>query len=731
MAQYRLGYGYQSGGGVFTVNGVTPDLHYEEGTILSLETTLDTGFVSVSWNISNGLATSTSNPFVYTMPARDIRININMSGEYAPINGYGLKYYSEFGSIEGDCRRLEIELDGYGGLSTEVDLGEVTFGHGNFGQDILTTLIGSYLDFEILGGVTDYDEFLEGGNRDYRVKFYYSNVDTVPFFVGYITPDFVSNIELPGQRLIKFTAFDGLKGFDSIRANVPLWISPRNIGHSAIIGALNQSFIEGRSTHFAVGIHEDRMNSAVNVFEQFYYPNSAEYNEGRFISYFDGDDFTNERLYLSDVIERMVNPFTCRVFLWRNEWWVVRIGELAKAAYTAFKYEADQTPESDVVVTNGLDVSCDINNPERTAFRVFNEFNATLKLGVLDDSSKGAIIDSIQDVDDWFVGSVASAFPNIYKLRLWDYVRAIPIGQPSSVPSGTTAQVQYSPSNQSAKIWTSTTNAGLSDPNISWIELNSTAVGTSFTVAQETANKISISFEFMFLAVSGIDPRTFANYSVGIQVQIGTYYLYEISTDVYGFTLTPTIVTIQSPNSGVFNTVNITNLLVPIDGAVFTRLYQGICTSGTANQYALEYRKFQLKIEENEALTLADISVKGITDKPYSSVHPEYITFIGDAETNNSSSAIQLILSGNPVSENWSRDGIESLPLLDIIVQEIANLKGIKKERIIGTVERMEVKPYQSVEYNGKLYMVNAIEFDTYRNSWKVELFELGSVPTT
>jgi hypothetical protein len=74
---------------------------------------------------------------------------------------------------------------------------------------------------------------------------------------------------------------------------------------------------------------------------------------------------------------------------------------------------------------------------------------------------------------------------------------------------------------------------------------------------------------------------------------------------------------------------------------------------------------------------------------------------------------------------------VEELPLLDVITIELANLFGFRNRRIIGTLERVKPYPYQSVQYDGSLWMVVAIEWDTFRDKWKVDLFEVGLIQTT
>lgn len=728
MAQYRLDIFLAFGTGNITINGVAPLSYYEQGSSLNISVSLGAGFSSIQWfeDIS-GTPLSSSTSFVYIMPVSDVAIRGVMDGLYAPVNNYAIKYFVEYGSIEGACKRLEIYKNGYVGSSSEIKVSEVEFGFGNTGDDPLKTIVGSYLDFQIVGGINDYNEFIEGDNRTFQVKYYENKVDTTPFFVGYISPDFITIQDFSGNQPQQFTAIDGLKGLDSVRANTS-WID--NLAYYAIIGALNQDFTNKRNVNVYADIHEIRMNNTLDLFTQFLTPPNCLFTDGKEIEYTDGLTIVNERLFLKDVIERIVNPFLCKVFIWRNEFWVVRIDSLLKSSYTTFKYSNDTNSLTGNTVTNGLDISCIINNPERTARRVFTEFTAILNMGILDKSAEGAIIETITSVKNWFIGGLSSPFAGKYKLLGWQYVRAIPSNQPTSVPSGSTALIQYVPENESAKIWTTSTNAGLSDPNLSAIVLNTTTSNQPFTVAQETANKISFNFEFMILPISGSTPLSnLANYEVALSLKIGNYYLTQSTPNVFVFTLTPSVLTIDAPNVKTFNKFAIANLVVPTDGAVEFTFYQLICTAGTANLFTVEYRNLKLSIEQNDALVLSEISTKAITNKPFSNVHPDYETYMGDAETNNSSSALKLNLTGFPVSENWSRDGVESLPLMDLLVQDLANLKGRSNLRILGTVERQEIRPYQSLEYNGKLYMVISIKLDTYRNRWQCELFELGNAP--
>jgi hypothetical protein len=64
------------------------------------------------------------------------------------------------------------------------------------------------------------------------------------FFTGFIAPDFITSQFKSGPKLFEFTAIDGLKGLDSIRSNFSSWPDPRTQALSAVVGALNQSYID-------------------------------------------------------------------------------------------------------------------------------------------------------------------------------------------------------------------------------------------------------------------------------------------------------------------------------------------------------------------------------------------------------------------------------------------------------------------------------------------------------
>ena len=553
-----------------------------------------------------------------------------------------------------------------------------------------------------------------------------------PFFSGYIAPDFITSPFTSGPKLFSFTAIDGLKGFDSIRSNFTSWPDPRTQAISAIVGALNQSFVDKRQVFVGCEVHETRMDSDVSVFRQFNVPRNAIFTDGESAKFTNGVRIENEQLYLSETLERMVNPFLCRVFLWKDKFYVIRLNEFIKTDYKAYTFNPDTSIESTQNIINGDDINADINRPEETARRVFTEFNSYLNLGVLDPNSQGGVFDAKFAIEEWNLNGVGSPYDGIYQLKLWDYHMAIPTNQPSSVPTGNTALVQYvSGGGEYVQIWTTTTTDGIDDPNLSWISASTNTTGGAITIAEETANTISLTFQYMVERVGSTDPITPGAHSIGLMIRIGNQYLSRSGATTFAWTATSTVMEFAVTAGSVWNSIAINNVLVPVDGDVEIRLHQLICNGGTPNRYVVRYENLSLKIEKTAGLALSKLGVKGVTGSPYANVHPDYNTYIGDAITSNSASAMTLLTAGLPVTELWSRDGVEELPLLDIIVQELANLKGRTNYRILATVERRALDPFRSFLYNGRYWALVSYELDCRKGTAKIELYDLGIEPTT
>jgi len=734
MAEYRFSVGFAEGGGGITVNGGSYYQYYEEGTSLTVNVLLDSGYVSFVANINNGLIVTSLNPFTFTMPSQDVRVKITASGSYAPINGFGLKYFTEFCDLTGQTIKLEILEDGFGGVATEKQSAGLFYRFGTFGQDEFDTIIGSSIDFGLVGNRDDYFELLQGGNRKFKVKLF---IDAVIFWEGYISNNFLTVNEISIKQVQRFIAVDGIKSFEAIRAvqsYFPSYAGGSAIG--ALTSSLNQTFTEFRPINTACSIYETRMNRLNGLFEQFLVPDNAIYEDGEQTQFTgDGGVVLNTSVFIDEFLQNMLRPFLCRVFLWKNKFYAISTPELAKSTYKLFTYDILGEFVSSSIIASGLDLSCKFTDGQRTGKPVFTEFTAVLKLGVLDIAARGGVYDNNFGVDNWSVQSVVSPYAGLYKLINWSYVRAIPSGQVSTYPTGTNpARVQYvsGGNGEYCKIWGTTSSAGLSDVSISYIELNTSQTGQDIAIAQDTANELSFKIEFLSEGRSGTEPQP-VNQFCGVMINIGGSWLDFDGIDTFSWVLTEKVMLFPIQSKNTWNVIDIVDVLVPEDGSVTIRLYEVVNVGGTADRFTIGYRKMSLKIQENDAFVTEEIGAKFVTNSTYSIIHPEYEISIGDVDTDNSTSAIKLNQAGQPHSVNWSRDGIEEFPILLIVLQEMANINGKHNPRLTATATRdglnpLEIVPYQNIVYDGGIWMVIAIELDFLSNLWKIELTRLGDI---
>ena len=738
MAQYRFSFAIFGGTGTLTVNANPVEQFYEEGTSLTLLGSFDSGFTFQNYNINNGFLLSGTNPYTFNMPSRDIKIAINVTGTFAPTDtDYELKYFSETEDQSLQLIRLEIYEFGYVGSAIEKQTAGFQFRWGNFGADEIEPIVRSFFNFGLVGMRDEFFEILDGGYRKWQVKVL---IEGDLFWVGYINNSTLTINEIGIKEVMEFTASDGFNSFDSKRVNEQYFDGfSGNTFIGGFFGALNQTFPVLRPINIACEIYETRLDTNDGVFEQLLIPSNAVFTDGEIPLYLSSTQIIeNSSVYISEFLEALLKPFLCRVFLWKDEFYIISLPELRKDSYRLFNYNTDATREGITTITAGMDVSCKFTAGQRTGRPVFTEFTGTLELGVLDYSSRGGIYEEPFSIDSWEFNYAGSAYPGVYQLRVWNYVSSIPSGQPASYPTGINpAKIQYVSDalGEYCKIWGTSSVSGTADTYISFIELDTTRVFTGIPIAQDLANTLSFQLKFIFEPRTGGDlPRP--NTNAGVMINIGNSYLAFDGVDVFTWTNTFTVMQFPMGSLYAWNKLDITNVVVPEDGNVIIRLYQVITTnSASVDKYTVGYKDMSLKIEENDAFATSEISEKFITDESYSNVYPDVKFKIGDVDTENSSSAIRIDLPGygNPNSEYWSRDGVESVPLVQIFLQELANIKGRQNPRLILTLPRnaanpLEIKPYQNIEYDGYYWMVIAMEVDLMANSWRLELARLDIV---
>jgi len=165
MAQYRFIWGLSGGTGSITVNGDVPQPFYEEGTSITILGTFDSGFVFSSYDINSGFLNSNANPWTFTMPTRDIRLRVNLTGSYSPSDAdYQLKYFTETCDQSDQHITVQIYELGYEGSPTQKDSSGFVFRWGNFGQDEIDPIVRSYFNFGLVGMRDEYFELRRYSN---------------------------------------------------------------------------------------------------------------------------------------------------------------------------------------------------------------------------------------------------------------------------------------------------------------------------------------------------------------------------------------------------------------------------------------------------------------------------------------------------------------------------------------------------------------------------------------
>jgi hypothetical protein len=732
--EFRFFWRFGNGIGSFTVNGGVAQPYYEAGTVLEIETVLVPGFTFTDFNINNGFLIGGTNPYTFTMPSADVDITVNSTGIPVYTDNHGLYYYSEFCDITGQAIELQILREGYEGEAVKKPCSNVRYSFGSFGSEVLDVRVPSSISFSLVGTRDEYFELLDGGYRFWKVRLL---IESNLFWEGYLSNQFLTVNELDYEENQRFTAVDGMKSLDAIRA-IDSYFTRLASGFEmmeAIVRCVNQTFDNARPISVACSIYETRLDRNTGLFEQLLVPDNAVYQDGKLPTFFDGGFVElNTSLYIGEILDRMLKPFLCRLFLWKNEFYILSTPELNKPSYTRFNYDTFGDFIDSEEITSGLDMSCKFTQGQRTGKPVYTEFTNVLKLGVLDVAASGGLIEYSFGNEDWILLGITSPYVGRYQLKNFKYVNARPSNQPDSYPTGSSLALVQFVSEGYCQIWGTTSSAGIADTNTSYIEIDSYRNKNPIQVAQGIANTLGFKIEFLTLPRGSGDPLP-VNQFCGVMIRVGSSYIQWDGNQTFSWTTTETVMEFPMLNLREWNTIDIKPIVIPEDGIVTIRLYETINNGGTADRYTVSYRNMSVKIEQNEVFTKQDIRDKFITTDRYSNVYPDIETYIGDVGTDNSSSAIKLNIPqfNYPHSSIWSIDGTVELRLSEVMLQEVANLYGRRNPRLIATVLRdgvnpLQVEPFQNVIYDGAYWMVLAIDLDFQLNTWRIELHQLGLI---
>lgn len=732
-AFYRLTvFSSVTGSGVITITPYNVLGVYQEGDIINVSIVPDNGFTFLNWE-AGGVVQSLTATFNFTMPSNDVFLFANYTGIFVPSFTYGTKYLSEYQTNNGTTTRIEIQPKGYVGSVIEKCITDVFFRFGNNNSDVRETIIGSSLDFRLpVETDAEFNEFLTADLRGFRVNYYRGYVDSVTYdfkWVGYLTTDVFEEPHLAPNYLISLTATDGLKTLEEPLSNVSafgLWVMQN------ITGALRQTYVDPFPVKEAVDVFETRMVDTGSLFNQYSVNANLFYAKFQPLFYDESGIQWSDTVTIKQGLVKILSPWICRLFQWNGYWYILRLNELVKTdiKYNEFDAYGDYVSSATIDNDDQVLTLLRFDTPIETGELGYTEFNASLILGDVSVPELNEIVVEPMEGASWI-----SLGSGQWRLKRWQYVRCTSF---DGVRDNDICRIEYVSNPTSgtigkfARFW-GTAN-GIADVNISYIESNKESRIIGASLAIENANTISVGAKFQILRRGNSDPSIpiAGTHLVGVAVQINAYYLYEtVTPNVYDWTLTPTIITFDAVNSAVFNNLEITNIPVPEDGDVQFRLYQLVTVSGTRHRYVIDWDDAYIQLEKNDALVNEAILGKAITDVDYPSIAPDYETYIGDALSNLSSAAIKLnTVLDTPVSELWSRDGVESLELLQIVLQDLANLQGKNNFRVRGKYYG-NIDPTKSVIYNNHKYLVNSFVLNDWENSHELDLSDLGEIETT
>jgi hypothetical protein len=747
MAEYTLRIVQQNGTGQISINGVPSSTGgepiigiFESGTAMTISVVGDSGFSSFT------ISTKGISDFVYgdpdstfTMGVSDAILIINFAGTYVPPSPTGdrVKYVFDRTNIKdlaGDVDtefELVIEEEGYTGLPiTNRKLSRVVLNWGKRNTDVIKDwLVPFQMEIGLVANrdTWRYEEFLTGDNRKHRALLKIKGSGDV-FFEGYISPDVLSAPLQDGDYELNILAVEGFSAMQGTRAIPDRWRSGlQRIGYQILGGSLNQTYgAFTRPFNIACAVYETRMDDMEDSFAQFVVPDAVLFEDGTDAVFTDGVRIENDRLRLVDGLSRLVQPFIGRVFLWNNEFWFQRLADLENNDIKYFRYDPDAEYYEDGTLTLDNDYAIDCFDNLRASedlIRAYTEVTVGFKLGKLTATARGSQYRCDFSIDHWTQGN-----DSLWRLKRWRYENATAFNPSSPVFQSDIARIYFLADNDGlCIIYTTTTTSGVSDPNISFIELMGTQYGDNVAIVDENANTISFKLNFRVTKVQSEAPSNITSTSLGMMVRIGDNWLKKNNDNTFEWVNTETLVLFSISGSvGLFNSIDIQKIPVPATGAVTIRLYQLIIFAGVKDRYRLDIADFEFNVDENDALIEKEIAVRAITDENYSHVYDKVDLYMGDVPTSLSTSAIRLYDPANqdPYTQKWSRDGVEELDLIQICAEEIMNRVGKRVRKISGFTTH-QPDPRRAQIYEGVKWMVTWCQYDVYTDTWQIEIHEL------
>jgi hypothetical protein len=718
-------YGQEGQSGLTVQSVLQPNSFYSgvitAGTSVTVISSPFTGWSFVKWAGLDGATLSTSASYTFTMPATDfvftgsVTFNPeNVITDPNPANTYGLKYFYEYYTTTGKLTRIEIEENGFAGSAEERKMAGVQWTFGNQGQSVFETIVRQSLKVSLLiSSPSDYSEFLEADNRKFRVTY---KRDGAVKFIGYVQTDFISAPEIAPPYLLELSVTDGLNSIDFERLALAQFAEKEKLS-KFLIRSLNQSFQNKRKLVSSIRIFETNMTGGNDKDPLL----EAEAVKLGFIT---EEDSEKVALTLKDSVERIARPFFARVFGWSDKWYIISLQEYDKAGIRLVQMDTNGAYESNSLLSNEQEITL-LNNGFRSGRLAYTDFTVSINLSDLTVPDGNLIPNGDLETGAW--EDVSFGFGDLlgyipWLLVGWEYVNATPFDSIANVTSTTSRieRVVLPYQNTFARIWGTATS--FADSNLSSIRT------TPQVVAVEQDNILTFQLKFSVHRRLDSAPLVPIDHFIGFRLSVsdGVNTRWLATTDGVNFTWesTDTIVSFKVFNTGSFNNLRVSGLVLPISGQLTLQVFQLVNTGVQAQHlYALDIDDVALILAKNAELSFSKWLIKANTVTNHPNVLSEYETTLGDALSANN---VNAMLVGSDVTAEWAREGVsETQSLLAIIAQGLANVKGKPNYSVTGDIHGVDITPLKAIEYDGGKWVLNYFTLDDFVDKYSVELISL------
>jgi hypothetical protein len=715
---------------------------YPTGTVVTVALVMDYGYTFTNWTI-DGVEVGTSTTITYTIGNSDVILVANLAavapGSIPSEFDYGLRLWSEFVDDLDRKVRITIEQKDYAGTETEVIIKNVTYHIGNVDASPDTMFVTSRLefDFQIHKAFPDLDFLLTLDPREFRVTFYRNYFSDTAFnfkWIGYLKTEFLERPEYRSTYDLSVVATDGLSDLQGYLAPVE-GLDYTDAG-KVIAGLINHTFNDGLPIRECIRVFEKRMTtgSVQSLLPQYTINQDALYEDEVRFQQSGTMLILNPGKSIKKAIETLLSPFVCRVFQWNGVWHIVRVMEYLKGSLRVSIYNASGTRTGFTDYVNDQSFVC-IGNPERRGETGYTRFNTALKLGSVNrPESRNVLADNFSNLS-WYNPNQMTPEDSNFRGRVlfkWSYINAVVFDGLRGEEFARVERVSQG-ENTFVRFWG--TADGVTDSNLSGIRWNN----RQFAGVAKDADSLTISVKFRILRRGSTDSRIPPpnSHLVAMQVKIGANYLAFDGNVTFSWTATPTLLTFPANNYDVFNSIDIQELIAPADGPIELTLCQLVTVSGTRHRYVIDWDDVNINLTRNEALTYTEVRARAVTNSPHSNEYPMRETFLGDAITNLSSSAIILKdVTGTPVSETWQRIGEpdEEEPLLGVTLSDLVNLFGKNNSTVTAVIKESETGGTsldfrRALTYRGKPYVLTAASLDARSNIWNFQGFQISETP--